>query len=126
MGHGGYYIVAWKPGGPRSRGAGGVCGAEDSAVRAEIAAEVGVKVESTGLACWAWDDGGALRADEMKEEEEPDRQDEAMVVVVAGRGVALVRMPDTPPFCVSCCVTRTGTRRATERRLSGGCSRCSR
>jgi hypothetical protein len=125
MGRGGYYIVAWKPGGPRSRGAGGVCGAEDSAVRAEIAAEVGVKVESTGLACWAWD-GGALRADEMKEEEEPDRQDEAMVVVVAGRGVALVGVLGTPPFCASCCVTVAGTRRATERRLSGGCSRCSR
>lgn len=44
-----------------------------------MAADVGVNVESTGLACWGWDDG-ALRADEVKEEEEPDRQDEAMVV----------------------------------------------
>lgn len=86
---------------------------------------MGVKVESTGLACWAWD-GGALRADEMKEEDEPDRQDEAMVVVAAGRGVALVGVLGTPPFCASCCVTVAGTRRATERRLSGGCSRCSR
>lgn len=87
---------------------------------------MGVKVESTGLACWAWD-GGALRADEMKEEDEPDRQDEAMVVVVAGQGSrALVGVLGTPPFCASCCVTVAGTRRATERRLSGGCSRCSR
>ena len=82
-----------------------------------------MKVESTGLACWAWD-GGALRADEMKEDEEPDRQDEAMVL--SGRPAAgplvVVRVPlevllGTPPFRASCCVT--GTRRAAER-LSGG------
>jgi hypothetical protein len=82
-----------------------------------MAAEVGVKVESTGLACWGWD-GGALRADEAKEEEEPDRQDVA--IVVSGRAVQL-GASSTPLFCACCCVT--GTRRATER-LSGGW-RCS-
>jgi hypothetical protein len=45
-----------------------------------MAAEVGVKVESTGLACCGGWDGGALRAEEAKEEEEPDRQDVDIVV----------------------------------------------
>ena len=70
-----------------------------------------MKVESTGLACWAWD-VGALRADELKEEEEPDRQDEAMVVSSSGSSrssssrVALLEVlgGGTPPFCASWCV----------------------
>jgi hypothetical protein len=83
-----------------------------------MAAEVGVKVESTGLACWWGRDGGALRAEEAKEEEEPERQDAD--IVVSGRTV-LLGASNTPPFCAaSWCVT--GTRRATKR-LSGGC-RC--
>jgi hypothetical protein len=89
-----------------------------------MAAEVGVKVESTGLACWAWD-GGALRADETKEEEEPDRHEVAMVASggrVAAAAAALARVSSTPPFCESRGVT--GTRRATAR-PSGG-RRCSR
>lgn len=80
-----------------------------------MAAEVGVKVESTGLACCGGWDGGALRADEAKEEEEPDRQD--VDIVVSGRAV-LLGASNTPPFCASWCVV--GTRRATKR-LSGGC-----
>lgn len=52
-----------------------------------MAAEVGVKVESAGLACRGWD-GGALRADDAKEEEEPDRQDVAMAA--ASRRVSLL------------------------------------
>jgi hypothetical protein len=77
-----------------------------------MAAEVGVKVESTGLACCPRD-GWALRADDMKEEEEPDRQDVAMF---GPHDVALLRVPCTPRFCGSSCVART--RRAKER-LSG-------
>lgn len=47
-----------------------------------MAAEVGVNVESTGLtACCGWD-GAALRADEVKEDDDPDRQDGAIVVLV--------------------------------------------
>jgi hypothetical protein len=80
-----------------------------------MAAEVGVKVESAGLACWAWD-GGALRADEAKDEEDPDRQD-AAAMVVSRRVVRLRASSTTPPFRASCCVTLTW--RAAER-LSGG------
>lgn len=83
-----------------------------------MAAEVGVKVESTGLACWAWD-GCALRADEAKEDEEPDRQDVA--IVVSRRVAGLLRVLRTPPFCAICC--GTGIWRATGR-LSRGW-RCS-
>jgi hypothetical protein len=83
-----------------------------------MAAEVGVKVESTGLACWPRD-GGALRADDMKEEEEPDRQDVAMV---GPRRVALSRASSTPPFRASRCVT--GTQSAARR--PSGVERCSR
>lgn len=63
-------IVAWYPGGPRSRGLSppGVCGAEDSVVKAETA-EFGVQVESTGLVYWAYD-GGAL-CDEKDDVDDP-------------------------------------------------------
>lgn len=52
------YMVAWNPGGPRSSGLRGVCGADDSEVKVDTA-ELGVHVESTGLVYWAWE-GGAL------------------------------------------------------------------
>lgn len=69
-------MVALYPGGPRSRGPRGVWGAEDSAVAAETA-EVGVKVRSAGLACWL-KDRGAPWEDELKDEEDPERRDDAM------------------------------------------------
>lgn len=78
VGSGRHYIAAWYPGGPRSRGPRGVSGAEDSDDTAETA-EVGVNVESTGLAWWAYD-AGALIDDEVNEEEEPARP-EAIVEV---------------------------------------------
>lgn len=79
-----------------------------------MAAEVGVKVESTGLACCGWD-GWALRADEVNDEDEPDRQD---VAIVVSRWVDPLGASSTPPSCINFWVT-TGARRATER-LSGG------
>jgi hypothetical protein len=83
-----------------------------------MAAEVGVKVESTGLACCGGWEGGALSAEEAKEDEEPDRQD--LDIVKSGCRAVLLRASNTPPFCASWCVAEA--QRATKR-LSGGC-RC--
>lgn len=44
-----------------------------------MTAELGVKVESAGLACCGWD-GWVPRADEVNEEDEPDRHDVAIVL----------------------------------------------
>ncbi len=71
-------MVAWYPGGPRSSGPRGVCGAEDSEVKADTA-EVGVKVESTGLAYACMYEGGIPKDEELKEEDdEPERPEAAM------------------------------------------------
>lgn len=54
------YMVAWKPGGPRSRGAGRLCGFPDPGVKSG-SVEIGVQLDPPGLenVCeWVvWDDG---------------------------------------------------------------------
>lgn len=58
---------------------------EDSAVRAEMAADVGVKVEWTGLACCPGAGGPPPPSeDEVNDEEDPDRPDAISSSVVPG------------------------------------------
>jgi hypothetical protein len=84
-------MVAWYPGGPRSRGRNvdERLGCEDCEVRAETVEApelgVGVHVESSGLT-WFWPyEGGRPREDEVKDEPE---EEEAAIPAVWPGGLA--------------------------------------